>query len=68
MNSRCDRRMDAIAARIDSALDGEDCLEVAVVLGEALAKAIALATPETNKRRKLIELFVFPAEQRRALN
>jgi hypothetical protein len=63
-----DERMDTIAERIDSVIDGEDCLEVAVVLGEALAKAIALATPEASKRRKLIELFVFPAEQRRALN
>jgi hypothetical protein len=26
-------RMDTIAERIDSVLDGEDCLEVAVVLG-----------------------------------
>jgi hypothetical protein len=60
-------RMNTIAERIDSVLDGEDCLEVAVVLGGALARAVALATPEVSKRKKLVDLCVH-GELRRLLN
>jgi hypothetical protein len=51
-------RMDTIAERIDLALDGEDSLEAALILGETLARVVTGLTTSVDKRRRLIELFV----------